>query len=89
MWWKSATDRWYCNRGKEENHMIQTYIARLTEYGLKTGLIEPADKIYTLNRLLELFELDAPEDDMGVENGSGQTVPPKRSLSRSRKMSWR
>ena len=74
MWWKSATDRWYCNRGKEENHMIQTYIARLTEYGLKTGLIEPADKIYTLNRLLELFELDAPEDDMGVENGSGQTV---------------
>ncbi len=54
--------------------MIQTYIDRLTEYGLKTGLIEPADKIYTVNRLLELFGLDAPEDDMSVGTGSEQAV---------------
>ncbi len=46
--------------------MIQTYIDRLVEYGLKTGLIEPTDKIYTANRLLELFGLEAPEYDEGV-----------------------
>ena len=48
--------------------MIQTYIDRLVEYGLKTGLIEPADKIYTANRLLELFGLEAPEYDESVGN---------------------
>lgn len=38
-------------------------IKRLTAYGLKTGLIEKEDKIYTINRLLELFELDEIEDE--------------------------
>ena len=33
-------------------------IKKLTAYGLQTGLIEKEDKIYTINRLLELFELD-------------------------------
>ena len=54
--------------------MIQTYIDRLTEYGLRTGLIEPADKIYMVNRLLELFGLDAPGDDTNVGTGSEQAV---------------
>lgn len=52
--------------------MIQTNIRKLAAYGLKTGLIEEADKIYTINRLLELFGLDELEDcdeeiDMEVE----------------------
>jgi UDPglucose--hexose-1-phosphate uridylyltransferase len=32
------------------------------QYGLNTGLIEPEDKIYTTNRLLELFRLDELEE---------------------------
>lgn len=51
--------------------MIQAYIDRLVEYGLKTGLIEPADKIYTVNRLLELFRLEAPEGDSSDMQGHG------------------
>ena len=42
--------------------MIQTNIKKLVQYGLQTGLIEEADKIYTTNRLLELFQLDELED---------------------------
>jgi UDPglucose--hexose-1-phosphate uridylyltransferase len=33
-------------------------IDKLVAYGLKTGLVEKEDKIYTINRLLELFGLD-------------------------------
>lgn len=43
--------------------MIQTNIRKLVQYGLQTGLITEADKIYTTNRLLELFELDELEDN--------------------------
>lgn len=42
--------------------MIQKNIRKLVQYGLNTGLIEPEDKIYTTNRLLELFQLDDLED---------------------------
>ena len=42
--------------------MIQTNIKKIVQYGLQTGLIEEADKIYTTNRLLELFQLDELED---------------------------
>ena len=38
--------------------MIQECIHELVRYGLITGLVEPEDEIYTVNRLLELFELD-------------------------------
>ena len=44
--------------------MIQERILELTEYGLVTGLITEDDKIYTTNRLLELFELDELEDSV-------------------------
>ena len=53
---------------------IQENIKKLVAYGLETGLVEPEDKIYTTNRLLELFELDdlAEAEDaevtMGVED---------------------
>ncbi|MDD6242638.1 MAG: UDP-glucose--hexose-1-phosphate uridylyltransferase [Roseburia hominis] len=43
--------------------MIQERILELTEYGLVTGLIEPQDKRFTINRLLELFHIDELEDE--------------------------
>lgn len=45
--------------------MIQESIKKLVEYGLLTGLIEEEDRIYTTNRLLELFGLDELEDGGG------------------------
>ncbi len=42
---------------------IQKNINQLVAYGLQTGLIEEEDRIYTTNRLLELFGLDEPEED--------------------------
>lgn len=59
MWWKSETGQVLCN---VEGKMIQDSIKKLVEYGLLTGLLEEEDKIYTTNRLLELFELDELED---------------------------
>ena len=44
--------------------MIQERILELTEYGLVTGLVEKADEVYTMNRLLELFEVDDIEDSV-------------------------
>ena len=35
--------------------MIQERILELVKYGLTTGLVNPEDKVYTINRLLELF----------------------------------
>ena len=43
--------------------MIQKSIRKLTEYGIVTGLITEADRIYTYNRLLELFDLDELDED--------------------------
>ncbi|MCM1146143.1 MAG: galactose-1-phosphate uridylyltransferase, partial [Lachnoclostridium sp.] len=57
--------------------MIQTNIKKLVAYGLKTGLIEEADKIYTINRLLELFQLDELEEndtDVTMETDELETV---------------
>ena len=59
MWWRSETGQVLCN---VEGKMIQDSIKKLVEYGLLTGLLEEEDKIYTTNRLLELFELDELED---------------------------
>ena len=47
-----------------ENAVIQEKILELVEYGLVTGLVEPEDKVYTINRLLELFQLDEMEDEV-------------------------
>ena len=38
--------------------MIQKNILELTQYALDAGLIQSSDKVYTVNRLLELFGLD-------------------------------
>ena len=47
--------------------MIETWITQLVNYGLETGLVEKEDKVYTTNRLLELFELDDYEEQESVE----------------------
>jgi len=41
---------------------INIRICELVSYGLDTGLIRAADRIYTINRLLEVFGLDEFED---------------------------
>ena len=47
--------------------MIQENIRKLVEYGVQTELITEEDRIYTTNRLLELFQLDEPaENDANV-----------------------
>ncbi|MDE7176236.1 MAG: UDP-glucose--hexose-1-phosphate uridylyltransferase [Lachnospiraceae bacterium] len=52
--------------------MIQKNIRQLVQYGILTGLIEKEDEIYTTNRLLELFQIDDPEDsDMDVTMDPG------------------
>lgn len=47
--------------------MIQDDIRQLTAYGIETGLVPKEDEIYTINKLLELFELDELEDPSGKE----------------------
>ena len=46
--------------------MIQEKILELTEYGLVTGLAAPEDKRFTINRLLELFQLDELKDEVAA-----------------------
>ena len=41
--------------------MINTYIASLVQYGLRTGLIDSADQTYITNQILQLMELDSYE----------------------------
>ncbi len=43
--------------------MIETYIKKLVTYGLETKLVLPEDKIYVTNQLLELFRLDALQEE--------------------------
>lgn len=43
--------------------MIQGRILDLVDYALATDLITEEDKVYTINRLLELFCLEELEDD--------------------------
>ena len=38
--------------------MIDQAIRQLVDYGLRTGLVGKEDEIYTVNRLLELLEIE-------------------------------
>ena len=54
--------------------MVDQYIAQLVEYGLRTGLVDEADKIYVTNRVLEILnksDYDAPE---AVEEAALETI---------------
>ena len=61
---------------KKEYEMIQENILELVKYGLSTGLVDPEDKVYTINRLLELFQVDEIEDAVfeKVENLPACTI---------------
>ena len=37
-------------------------IRKLVDYGIRTGLVPAEDEIFTVNRLLELFGLEEPEE---------------------------
>ena len=54
--------------------MIQERILDLVDYALATGLIEPADERYTVNRLLELFQLDELEDAVADAHASKEKM---------------
>lgn len=56
---------------------IEKRINQLVSYGLRTGLLEEEDCIYTTNRLLELFELDGPG---GPADGDGQEETPLEEI---------
>ena len=52
-----------------EQKKIFDNIRKLTAYGILTGLVPEEDKIYTINRLLELFhlqEIDDSEEEINV-----------------------
>ena len=38
--------------------MMTKEILWLAEYGVTTGLIQKEDKLFTINRLMELFQMD-------------------------------
>ena len=56
--------------------MIYRLIDELICYGLNTQLVDPVDEVYTRNRLLELFEIDAYE----TSDFSGEPRPVQQIL---------
>lgn len=50
--------------------MINHYITKLVQYGLETGLITEQDKVYTINSLLDIFQLEQYEESEGAIQGS-------------------
>lgn len=44
--------------------MIKDRILELAEYGVVTGLVSEQDKVFTINQLLELFQLEDLEDEV-------------------------
>ena len=61
--------------------MIQERILELVEYGLVTGLVEPEDKGYTINRLLELFGLDELEDEVLAAYETRETMTEETAVA--------
>lgn len=53
--------------------MINTYITELVNYGIRNGLIDELDRVYSINRLVELMEFD--------EYIAPETVPSERPLN--------
>ena len=46
--------------------MINTYITELVNYGISKGLVDELDRVYTINRLAELFGLDEYQEPEAV-----------------------
>ncbi|MBQ1246630.1 MAG: galactose-1-phosphate uridylyltransferase, partial [Clostridiales bacterium] len=53
--------------------MINTYITELVNYGIKNGLIDGLDRVYSVNKLIELMGLD--------EYAEPESVPEERDLN--------
>ena len=47
--------------------MSQESVVKLVQYGLATGLVEKEDKRYTTNKILELLQMDAIEEEYGKQ----------------------
>ena len=54
--------------------MTDAYIKGLIAYGLRTGLIEPADGVYCLNAVLALLKLDSIADDVPPEDAPPEVL---------------
>ena len=54
--------------------MIQERILDLVEYARVTGLIEAEDECFSINRLLELFQLDELEDEAVAAHGKNKRM---------------
>ena len=54
--------------------MIQERILDLVEYARVTGLIEAEDERFSINRLLELFQLDELEDEAVAAHGKNKRM---------------
>ncbi|MCR5328079.1 MAG: UDP-glucose--hexose-1-phosphate uridylyltransferase [Saccharofermentans sp.] len=52
--------------------MINTYITELVNYGIRNGLIDESDRVYSINKLIDLMELD--------EYSVPQEMPGERDL---------
>ncbi len=53
--------------------MTDTYIARLVQYGIESGLIPEEERIYSTNQILEVLKKDdyeAPEDALPVQSSA-------------------
>lgn len=46
---------------------VYSQIIRLVSYGINVGLIQPEDKTYVTNSLMEIMELDEPDNDLYIE----------------------
>ena len=69
--------------------MIQERILELVEYGLVTGLVEPEDKGYTINRLLELFGLDELEDEVLAAYETRETMTEETAVASLEEIAYR
>ncbi|MCR5488295.1 MAG: UDP-glucose--hexose-1-phosphate uridylyltransferase [Lachnospiraceae bacterium] len=48
---------------------VNQYVGQLVGYGLKTGLLEEADRVYATNRILSVMDLDSFEEEEAGEAG--------------------
>ena len=55
--------------------MVYEAIKKLVCYGLETGLLEPEDRIYTVNQILDVLKLDEYEEPEEDEDCYATTCP--------------
>ena len=53
---------------------MQNALIRLVAYGRNTDLLPEEDEIYTVNRLLELFEIDELQGELSVHEQIDTTL---------------